>query len=168
MTPAGFENYNVSHPPSLSRQARRPDADPCVQDILNDIKSRFTNKSLKALCQTANLPVSGNKPHLQQRLQTHLAGLLNGQQTVGFQTMKAVAEVERGFKYGGHVHRYVLAFAPDVAHRDNRPRMTNGTQASGYAASSTSQTPNGWGLSSLYTGVPLRMDPMTPFLISEG
>jgi hypothetical protein len=106
MTAAGFENYNVrilSIPPS--HFAWRPVADASEQDLLNDIRSRFTIKSLKALCQTASLPVGGNKPHLQQRLQLYLSGLRERQQTVPYQTMKTIAEVERGYAYAGGPNR---------------------------------------------------------------
>jgi hypothetical protein len=78
-----------------------------VKELLNDIKFRFTLKTLKALCQAANLPVSGNKPMLQDRLRVHLQKLLERQVSVKYQVVKAAAEAERAIGYGTVSNRYV-------------------------------------------------------------
>jgi hypothetical protein len=64
-----------------------------------DIESRFTVKSLKALCGALGAPVSGAKGVLQQRLRASLLRILNVQDTALFNIGKTAAEMERGAPY---------------------------------------------------------------------
>jgi len=130
-----------------------------VQELLNDIRFRFTIKTLKALCQAAALPVSGTKPTLQERLRQHLESLVDRQQSVKYQMVKTSAEFERGQPYGGGGTRYVLGLQPHMAHGCNRIRLPNVATSSGHPVASSSQANNAWGLSSLYQGLQLRSAP---------
>jgi len=130
-----------------------------VQELLNDIRFRFTIKTLKALCQAAALPVSGTKPTLQERLRQHLEILLDRQQSVRYQMVRTTAEIEKGQPYGGGGSRYILVMQAHMAHGYNRIRLPNVTTSPGHPVASSSQANNAWGLSSLYLGLQLRSRP---------
>lgn len=121
-----------------------------------DIETRFTVKSLKALCGALGAPVSGAKGVLQQRLRALLLRILNNQDTVLFNMGKTAAETERGTSYNAsRLQRYRIFGSERVD--CSRPNGFHPVSSTG-ATASTSQG-NNWGMSSLYNNVRLRKLP---------
>jgi hypothetical protein len=117
-----------------------------------DIESRFTVKSLKAVCHALGLAISGTKGSLQQRLRAHFDQLVGKQDTIRFSIGKTAAESERGGSYG-HRPRYDAPPRPRIDH--SRPNGYH-PPSSGSSHSTSSQT-NNWGMSPLYQNIRLRM-----------
>jgi hypothetical protein len=115
-----------------------------------DIDGRFTVRSLKHLCTGLNLPLSGTKGVLQERLRKFFDMLLNRNDTARFDLGKSLAEAERGYAYGPRAtSRYDI-----YRSRSNDYSRPNGM----YAVSSvpTTSNNNSWGMSSVYQNVRLR------------
>ena len=121
-----------------------------------DIETRFTIKSLKAVCAALGAPVSGAKGVLQQRLRALFLRILNNQDTVLFNMGKNAAEMERGTSYSVSQARRYSAF--EFGGVDcSRPNGFHALSSQGATSSSTQG--NNWGMSSLYNNVRLRMFP---------
>jgi SAP domain len=120
----------------------------CVQDILNDIETRFTVKSLKTICSACNLPVGGTKPLLQQRLRGHFLQMSSKSNYAAFNIAKSAAEHERGYAYGtGAPARTVnRSGRQEIFVLMRRPQP-------GVSTASPSSTTGSWGMSSLYQNV---------------
>jgi len=78
--------------------------------------------------------------------------------------VKTAAEVEKGQPYGGSGSRYVFGLQARMADDDNSIGATNVATSSAQSGTSSSQANSGWGLSSLYRGMQLRIDPPSSVL----
>ena len=115
-----------------------------------DVESRFTVKSLKAVCSALNLPISGTKGLLQQRLRTTFDSIATRQDKERFGIGKAAVEAERGSPYGQPRQQRCAFSKPSIDH--SRPNA--------YYPAPTPHTPartNTWGMSPLYQNIQLRI-----------
>lgn len=122
-----------------------------------DIETRFTVKSLKAVCGALGAPVSGTKSILQQRLRSLLLRLLDSNDPVKFGIGKAAAQAERGRPYNdSRAGRYSVSVGRGA--ECSRPNGFHSGTSTSTPAPSSSQG-NSWGMSSIYQTVRLRRSP---------